>query len=435
MRRNAGWHPLTDDVPLAAGGRHGRRTPDAYDQGGLFARYLIRTQGIDAWVRYYRQAPERRDPALFAANFSAFWNMNIDDVWTAMHAVVPAPPPRTRDLPLLAAGAADRRPTGRQRCRRHPYWCCRTPGARPWRSSRPPAGAFFVSDCAGIAPFASGGSTLQTSDSLGPVAHRRGDRVRSVSVRRAERSHYIISAPITSASVGRYIADSCDATVPYQLPTDFLDGSGELSIIVDQTTVGAVTKYVQVQVAGVGIASLGPGGGRLRQLCVRPGGLRSDDLGRPSAVLEGRPGPLNVEWHVPRDRAGGLPALSVTGGVDPIHGMSGWEAQVNRLRSVSLRWRRFRSRAGLCGAGEGRGAHRRACRKPPPPDGRDQLRLPASPDRRSGKRVHDGFFLRLSLGAVYLHESWTPPVAVPGPCYGGWGTSLEPRSASAFVRG
>ena len=62
---------------------------DVYSEGGLFARYLIRTQGIDAFVRYYRQAPSCRDPALFAANFSAFWNMTVDDVWAAMHVVQP----------------------------------------------------------------------------------------------------------------------------------------------------------------------------------------------------------------------------------------------------------------------------------------------------------------------------------------------------------
>ncbi len=55
--------------------------------------------------------------------------------------------------------------------------------------------------------------------------------------------------------------------------------------------------------------------------------------------------------------------------------------------------------------------------KPAPP--------PASSDRRPDKRVHDGFFLQLSLGAVYLHESWSPSVGGAGATYGGWGTSLE----------
>ena len=45
----------------------------------------MRTQGIDAFVRYYEQAPERRDPAVFAANCEAFWGMTIDEAWTEMH--------------------------------------------------------------------------------------------------------------------------------------------------------------------------------------------------------------------------------------------------------------------------------------------------------------------------------------------------------------
>jgi hypothetical protein len=43
----------------------------------------------------------------------------------------------------------------------------------------------------------------------------------------------------------------------------------------------------------------------------------------------------------------------------------------------------------------------------------------------AGKRSHDGFFLRLSLGAVYLHESWNPSGGSPGAVFGGGGTSLE----------
>lgn len=57
--------------------------------------------------------------------------------------------------------------------------------------------------------------------------------------------------------------------------------------------------------------------------------------------------------------------------------------------------------------------------QPPPPPG------PVSSGGRSGKRLHDGFFLRLSLGPVYLHESWSPTGGGAGATYGGWGTSLE----------
>src|SRR5262249_35213029 len=80
-----------------------------YGQGGLFVRYLIRTYGIDAFLGYYDESPERRDPALFGANFESFWGMPLDDVWAAANA---APAPGEADekicpcsLPPLAADA------------------------------------------------------------------------------------------------------------------------------------------------------------------------------------------------------------------------------------------------------------------------------------------------------------------------------------------
>ena len=42
-----------------------------------------------------------------------------------------------------------------------------------------------------------------------------------------------------------------------------------------------------------------------------------------------------------------------------------------------------------------------------------------------GKRSHQGFFLRLSLGTTYLRESWNPSGGTPGTVYSGWGPSLE----------
>ena len=58
--------------------------------------------------------------------------------------------------------------------------------------------------------------------------------------------------------------------------------------------------------------------------------------------------------------------------------------------------------------------------RPPTPT---VTKAPSAP--AAGKRSHDGFLLRLSLGAVYLHESWSPAGGSPGAEYGGGGTSLE----------
>src|SRR5437763_15636865 len=68
------------------------RSDDVYGLGGLFVRQMIRRHGIDDFLRYYEQAPERRDPALFAANFQSFWGLSIDDVWADITTPVPGIP-------------------------------------------------------------------------------------------------------------------------------------------------------------------------------------------------------------------------------------------------------------------------------------------------------------------------------------------------------
>ena len=60
-------------------------SPVPYSAGGVFVRYLIRTYGSAAFLRYYDQAPEERDPALFAANFQSFWGTTMDDAWSSSH--------------------------------------------------------------------------------------------------------------------------------------------------------------------------------------------------------------------------------------------------------------------------------------------------------------------------------------------------------------
>jgi hypothetical protein len=272
----------------------------AYGQGGLFVRYLIRTQGIDAFVRYYRQAPRRRDPALFAANFLAFWNMTVDDAWTAMHTVGPGaagidgaicpcswPPPATDGRPLVTNSATQ------------PYWPLPDTGGASVAFTAPSSTSFFLADCEGVAPsFESSWSPLQMMDPL--TASLTDVAVAIVQPPSDGRRRFTVT-PITTASVGPYISDGCGGGAPYQLPADFVSGWGELSIIVDQTTVGAVTKYAQVQLASVGLVDLSPSPGVDacgscafdQGSCVtiaNPGGL-------PSSIVQ--PGPVNVRWSVP----------------------------------------------------------------------------------------------------------------------------------------
>ena len=54
-----------------------------------------------------------------------------------------------------------------------------------------------------------------------------------------------------------------------------------------------------------------------------------------------------------------------------------------------------------------------------------QLSPPAPTSDRPSKRVRGRLFLRLALGTVYLHESWSPKSGGSGAVYGGWGTALD----------
>jgi len=285
-------------------------TEYAYDQGGLFARYLIRTQGIDAFVRYYQQAPGRRDPALFAANFSAFWKLSIDDAWTALHTVGPGA--ATTDSQIcpcsLSVLPTDGRPPDSDLAT-HPYWPLPDIGGASLALVAPSGGAFFVSDCEGVAPlFESGLSTSQTSDpSVPSLTDAAIAFVQFPSDGRRRFVTTVVNAPITSASVGPYVADSCDTTTPYQLPKDFLNGEGELSIIVDRTTVGAVTKYVRVQVPGIGIANLGPDVDVCDSCAFGQGTCVPTTSTDALPYSDVAPGPVNVEWHVPAIAPGGAP--------------------------------------------------------------------------------------------------------------------------------
>jgi hypothetical protein len=52
-----------------------------------------------------------------------------------------------------------------------------------------------------------------------------------------------------------------------------------------------------------------------------------------------------------------------------------------------------------------------------------------------GKCVHCGLFLRLSLGAVYLRESWAAKIGGPGAVYSGVGTAFETAVGGNIRRG
>ena len=194
------------------------------------ARYLIRTQGIGAWVRFYQQAPEIRDPALFAANFSAFWHLSVDDVWTAMH--TPQPGEGTSDRAIcpcsLPAAAASGETPG-VAPGGGPYWTLPAVASQPFAFVTTPGSAVRLEDCAGLQP---------------TIASRNDANV-LVTELPSTAGLYVMS-PLESISAAPYLADTCGGTVPLELPSDFRSGPEIVSIAATGTTTGTSTAYLQI---------------------------------------------------------------------------------------------------------------------------------------------------------------------------------------------
>jgi hypothetical protein len=282
---------------------------DVYGEGGLLARYLIRTEGIDPFVRYYRQAPRRRDPALFAENFFNFWNMSIDDVWAAMHVVEPGA--ATTDASICPC-SLPALPTGGEPIANdpdtNPYWTLpNAPGGSVGLSAGPlPQGPspydgdeVLFQDCQGTAPLFGGSSTALIQ--LPSDGRRR----------------YLL-APVASSTVADYLSETCAGTVPFPLPTGFLGaGQSVLQTIARQTTAAGITLYLQIEIpSATHVTTYGPAD----ELCAScafdqgpcqpppapTGGMTGAAVGPLTPVA---PGPLYLKLTFPSLGAGGsLPA-------------------------------------------------------------------------------------------------------------------------------
>jgi hypothetical protein len=185
---------------------------DVTIQGGIFVRYLIRTYGIDAFLRYYEQSPEERDPALFAANFQSFWNVSLDAVWTTIHVlptgIVPAALYETKICPCSLPPLD---PTGpiAQDPARAPYW----PLPNPAGGTLALYGGFgeqvLVKDCAGVRWELRGKSVLARLDGTEP--------------------RYVLP-PLESATVDAYLADDCASAAPFVLSPLATTGDVEIAV-------------------------------------------------------------------------------------------------------------------------------------------------------------------------------------------------------------
>jgi hypothetical protein len=198
-------------------------TSDSLVQGGAFMRYLIRRFGIDAVVRYYEQAPERRDPALFAANFESFWGVTMDDAWADVHPasstaelrICPCslPPPASSGAPVLDHA-------------RVPYWTLPDdPGTSvALRVTGADLDRVHVIDCAGMQP---------TITDEGVVARLDGAARR-----------YVLP-PLADAEIGDFLADDCASAAPYELPASF-SGGFSFTVAVPNQPAGSAAVFLEL---------------------------------------------------------------------------------------------------------------------------------------------------------------------------------------------
>ena len=203
---------------------------EVYAQGGAFVRYLIRKYGVEAFLSYYEQSPEQRDPALFAANFRSFWNATMDDAWTAIHEV-PSGTIWTGETkicpcslpPLDPAGAVVNDPA------RAPYWPLPDTAGQTLALSPQSAGDIFVKDCAGVRPPLIGPNLLANLDGSEP--------------------RYVL-APVATATVDNYLADDCADAAPFSGPiveTPPVDTPfGGVTIAISRPPSGSATVYVNL---------------------------------------------------------------------------------------------------------------------------------------------------------------------------------------------
>ena len=218
---------------MVLGTADGKNAPDVYDQGSRLVRHLIRTRGSEAFIRYYRQAPQRRDPALFAANFLAFWGMTIDDVWAAVH--VDPPGSDNFEQPIcpcsLPALPADDTPIPDD-VTTHPYWTVSSvPGGSLALSSVAGQALQPLKDCQGVLPDLPAPDAGAATVFLIPS----DDRLRYV-------------APPVAAAADAYVSDTCEGAVPYPLPAGLTsDGGASLNISLVQQTIDSQTFYLQIQ--------------------------------------------------------------------------------------------------------------------------------------------------------------------------------------------
>jgi hypothetical protein len=225
-----------EDVPWEGVVAEPATATEVYAQGGAFVRYLIRTFGVDAFLGYYGQSPEERDPALFAANFQSFWDTTVDDVWAAIHGApagtVPAGETKICPcaLPPLGPGGAVASDPARA-----PYWPLPATPGQTLALSGGPGQDILVKKCDGTGPAFVRQNLLLRLDGSAP--------------------RYVVGA-LKTATTGSYVADDCAQAAPFSEP--LLDTIfGGLTIAISRPSSGSAIVYVDLASTFSGTLRLG----------------------------------------------------------------------------------------------------------------------------------------------------------------------------------
>ena len=144
--------------------------------------------------------------------------MTVDDVWAAMHVVQPGAASTDDSIcPCsLSALPTDGQPIPSDVA--HPYWTIGDTQGASIGVTAPGGKPILVRDCEGVTAVLTvdpGFNTPQIADANVAIIQLADGR-----------PHYI-TATISSASAGDYLADSCAGPTPYALPADFLSGPGQ----------------------------------------------------------------------------------------------------------------------------------------------------------------------------------------------------------------
>ena len=201
------------------------RSDRVYGLGGLFVRHMIRRHGIEEFLRYYEQSPERRDPALFAANFESFWGERIDDVWT--------------DFTTIKGGV----PWVDQKI------CpCSLPPITPGGGDRERSGARALLDVARRRRCLAGihGAPLSVRERAELRGRRLPARRQGRPGAPRRRARWYVMPQLADVQAGAFIADNCADAAHYPLSPDVLVGNPNVSVTIPATQ--ASTVYLAIDV-------------------------------------------------------------------------------------------------------------------------------------------------------------------------------------------